>query len=192
METFGRLTIIEIIGKSKHGDHICKCKCICGTEKNILLSNLKKGATRSCGCLFREKNISSGLRLARQRHSNRVWELNGTRFKSSYEYVYARHLIRKNIDWFYEWKTFNLSDCTYTPDFYLPVKKEYIEVKGYFYPNSKNKILKLENELGIKVKIILRDDILKLEPNLKELIDSNPIKADEKNKWINIKLIQKK
>ncbi len=38
-----------------------------------------------------------------------------------------------SISWIYEPETFVVSeDLTYTPDFYLPEYRFYIEVKGYF------------------------------------------------------------
>lgn len=36
------------------------CKCDCGTETPVLAESLKKGATRSCGCLQRENGVLTG------------------------------------------------------------------------------------------------------------------------------------
>jgi hypothetical protein len=80
---------------------------------------------------------------------------NSINFRSNWEVIYAKELDSKNIEWLYEFKTFDLGDTTYTPDFYLPKTGEYIEVKGYKsdvflkkfdlfkqkYPNIKIKIL---------------------------------------------------
>jgi len=52
-------------------------------------------------------------------------------FRSNWEVIYAKELDSKSIKWLYEFKTFDLDDTTYTPDFYLPKTDEYIEVKGY-------------------------------------------------------------
>ena len=38
------------------GNYRWLCECNCGTEKIILGSNLKRGHTKSCGCLLREGN----------------------------------------------------------------------------------------------------------------------------------------
>jgi hypothetical protein len=48
---FGRLVTLE---ESPKGDGKVRCRCECGTECLILVSNLKSGLTRSCGCLRRE------------------------------------------------------------------------------------------------------------------------------------------
>ena len=50
---FGRLVAIELddqaIGRSRW-----VCQCDCGSRKSYVTSNLKRGTTRSCGCLQRE------------------------------------------------------------------------------------------------------------------------------------------
>ncbi len=53
-QRFGRLTVIELAGKNKHGQRMWLCKCDCGTEKVVAEKHLKSGGTNSCGCLQRE------------------------------------------------------------------------------------------------------------------------------------------
>jgi hypothetical protein len=50
---FGRLTILE-----RAGTRPLKwlCRCDCGTEKVLPNTSIAGGSTKSCGCLFREKN----------------------------------------------------------------------------------------------------------------------------------------
>lgn len=48
-ERFGRLTPIKYIGKSKW-----TCKCDCGNTIDVFTQNLKRGNTRSCGCLNKQ------------------------------------------------------------------------------------------------------------------------------------------
>ena len=50
---FGRLTIVSDFGTSASG-RIVLCKCECGKEKRVRVSLLKKGSTKSCGCLAKE------------------------------------------------------------------------------------------------------------------------------------------
>lgn len=47
---FGKLNVIEYIGKSASRHSIWKCRCECGIEKNILGIHLKSGKIISCGC----------------------------------------------------------------------------------------------------------------------------------------------
>jgi hypothetical protein len=49
-QVFSRLTILEKLKDSKY-----LCQCSCGNTKEVSLSNLKKGNTKSCGCLKKEE-----------------------------------------------------------------------------------------------------------------------------------------
>ena len=61
-KTFGRLTVMYQTEDyiESNGDHRAKyhCKCSCGNEYDVLAKNLKRGVTKSCGCLHRELGIS--------------------------------------------------------------------------------------------------------------------------------------
>jgi Recombination endonuclease VII len=50
-QIFGRLTVLEYAGSNRQQDAMWKCVCFCGKQKIVRASNLRKGATRSCGCL---------------------------------------------------------------------------------------------------------------------------------------------
>lgn len=65
---------------------------------------------------------------------------NGIKMRSNWEILYAKYLDSKRIEYQYEPKTFDLGNITYTPDFYLPKTKQYIEIKGYFPDKIKRKI----------------------------------------------------
>jgi hypothetical protein len=58
MERYGRLTIIKviepIIEPSGNKRKMVLCECECGNFKNIRLSDLRSGKTKSCGCLQKE------------------------------------------------------------------------------------------------------------------------------------------
>jgi hypothetical protein len=72
-QRFGRLTIVEEIrvpaSGSLAGVRAAKCRCDCGSETVVLLANLFKRrpghATRSCGCLHRERMAESAVELGR-------------------------------------------------------------------------------------------------------------------------------
>jgi hypothetical protein len=53
-QTFSRLTVLAMSGRDRRGNALYRVLCTCGTEKVVLSSNLKSGASRSCGCLRRE------------------------------------------------------------------------------------------------------------------------------------------
>jgi len=48
---YNLLTIIEDAGSTDYGRTLCKCRCSCGVEKVLVLSDVKTGFVKSCGCL---------------------------------------------------------------------------------------------------------------------------------------------
>lgn len=53
-QRFGRLTVIKRAENSSSGHPKWECQCECGNIVVALGSNLKKGVTKSCGCLHKE------------------------------------------------------------------------------------------------------------------------------------------
>ncbi len=51
---FGLLTAIRPTGAKKNGRAVWLCDCKCGAQAEVTISALRKGFTRSCGCLRRE------------------------------------------------------------------------------------------------------------------------------------------
>lgn len=51
---FERLKVVEYAGNTKHGEAQWVCECKCGTKKIIGGGKLRKGITKSCGCLAAE------------------------------------------------------------------------------------------------------------------------------------------
>jgi hypothetical protein len=50
-QTFGELSPIKAVGKTKHGSIIWKCKCnACGKFARVSAGDLRSGHTTSCGC----------------------------------------------------------------------------------------------------------------------------------------------
>lgn len=54
-QRFGRLVAVEPTERRSGSSVVWKCVCDCGNETFASVANLKKGATRSCGCLSYEK-----------------------------------------------------------------------------------------------------------------------------------------
>jgi hypothetical protein len=52
-QRFGRYTVIGKID-NRNNDTIWLCKCDCGSERNVYGSALRRGASKSCGCLKKE------------------------------------------------------------------------------------------------------------------------------------------
>lgn len=53
-QVFGDLTVISRAENDKHGHTRWLCRCSCGNEKVIDGGSLKKGLTKSCGCLAKK------------------------------------------------------------------------------------------------------------------------------------------
>jgi hypothetical protein len=85
----------------------------------------------------------------------------GIYMRSSWEVAYAKFLDINNIKWLYESDTFNLGDCTYTPDFYLPETNEFIEIKGYWHDDAKYRynLFKIIYP-KIKIKVLMQQDLI--------------------------------
>lgn len=52
-KTFGRWNVLEL-SHNTNSVLYWKCRCICGTEKVVFGGDLKRGVSKSCGCLARE------------------------------------------------------------------------------------------------------------------------------------------
>ena len=63
-QTFGRLAVLECVGKNKHGKYLWRCLCSCGNEIIAVGNNLTSGNTGSCGCLRKEfpNNTTHGMK----------------------------------------------------------------------------------------------------------------------------------
>lgn len=109
------------------------------------------------------KNMGRGKRIYYES------KLNGKLcFRSGYELAYAKYLDDNNISWCYEAKQFDLGDTTYTPDFYLLDRDEYIEIKGYMYEYAAKKIkLFRETFPKITLKLLYKNDLKKLGCEIK-------------------------
>ena len=49
-QSFGELTVLEMLYGYKNGKTYCRCLCSCGQEYIVSMSNLVSGHTKSCGC----------------------------------------------------------------------------------------------------------------------------------------------
>jgi hypothetical protein len=71
--TFGRWTVVG--PAPRHGSkRRLRCRCVCGTERDVQLSNLRRGLTVSCGCYLLEVITSVGGEARQQTAEYRAWE----------------------------------------------------------------------------------------------------------------------
>lgn len=76
-ERFGRLVAIERLG-TKSKSVIWRCRCDCGNETSVSLSNLRSGHTTSCGCAKREAQQDVSARVSGIRRSEKQESLRAT------------------------------------------------------------------------------------------------------------------
>lgn len=60
---FGRLTVISDVGLDKSGFRYWKCDCSCGGKVVVRSHELKRGHTKSCGCLQAETRAKGGMNI---------------------------------------------------------------------------------------------------------------------------------
>ena len=101
---FGRLEVIEEVGRDNFRHVMWLCKCDCGNEVKVRGKDLRSGKQISCGCYKRENisNITHGMSYTRV---FRIWADIQQRCDNSnnkaYKYYGARGIVVCD-----EWKTF--------------------------------------------------------------------------------------
>lgn len=82
-QRFGKLTVIEFVELSKHGNAVWKCQCICGNTTIVSSNSLLTGHTKSCDCTRKEiRNDLTGQKFGRltvtkligSENSQTMWE----------------------------------------------------------------------------------------------------------------------
>jgi hypothetical protein len=60
---FGRWKVVKFVGRDKSGKHsLWECKCKCGNFKTVYGGDLKRGDSKSCGCLRKEVTAKRSLK----------------------------------------------------------------------------------------------------------------------------------
>ncbi len=87
----------------------------------------------------------------------------GILMRSTWETLFAQFLELSGIVWLYESKRFDLGDCTYCPDFYLPEFDCYIEIKGWWRDNTRKRFKLFKQEYPDKnIKLLMQKDLQEL------------------------------
>lgn len=66
---YGRLTVVGWGGRADGGHRMWRCRCDCGTEKEVRGRYLRKGIVVSCGCARREQALKMGHGTRRHGHA---------------------------------------------------------------------------------------------------------------------------
>jgi len=80
--------------------------------------------------------------------------------RSTWEIAIAKWYDKNSIEWQYEPKAFDLGHTTYTPDFYLPEFNLYVEVKGYWRNDAKDKFIEFKQRYcGERIKVLEKEEL---------------------------------
>lgn len=94
-QKFGRLTVIGMSKNKKKGVIMWDCVCDCGNLCSVKTSSLRRGETKSCGCILEEIQVKS--------NGANAWAINN---KKTFEYkcahcgrkenLHSHHILPKN------------------------------------------------------------------------------------------------
>jgi hypothetical protein len=127
------------------------------TKHNLSVSHLghkvSEKTKKKIGFAVRQGLIDGTRKISHRTGYGRKTLYSDIWFRSRMEAKFAEWLDSKNIVWFYEPKRFKISIGSYLPDFYLPDKDIYIEVKGRHIGLDKVECFRKE----YNVRVILAD-----------------------------------
>lgn len=140
-------------GKRKSPEHVAKvADAQRGAKRGPLSDETKRKLSAALTGKTRPPEVREKIRLANLGSKSVFWghtspprygprgHYNGKTFRSSYEVRFAKALDARGIKWEYEPKRFDLGECTYLPDFYLPDTEEFWEIKGWLNEASQKRI----------------------------------------------------
>lgn len=138
-ERFGRLVVIQEIRERKHGERYFVCKCDCGNITSpIVISSLREGRTKSCGCLRIENCMKNAkYNYAKHKRLYGIWHGMKTRcyykkYKQFDDYggrgITVCDEWRNNFQAFYDWAIANGYSDELTID--------RIDVNGNYEPSN--------------------------------------------------------
>jgi len=144
-QKFNRLLVLEFVEVKNHKS-IWKCKCDCGTIKNITGTDLKSGNTKSCGCYLNEvagtQTITHGQsRNNKMTGSYRSWRCMKSRCSNPKNNQYYNYGAR-GITFCDRWNKYEnfLVDMEERPDGYSLERKDpngnYVPENCCWIPNN--------------------------------------------------------
>lgn len=158
---YNNLTVIEIVGKAKNNEKLCRCKCDCGKETIVRQSKIISGKTKSYGC-YKIKKITERNKL-RTIYPNdnktrlyRIWRAmkSRTTYKSQTQYKdYGGRGIVICKEWkedFYKFKEWALDN-----GYYDELTIDRIDVNGNYEPNNCRWITKSEQNNNQRNNVII-------------------------------------
>lgn len=113
-ERFGRLVIVGVVRDEKRKRYHAVCKCDCGGGKVCQYIHLKRGKTKSCGCIERERVESARVRNEERRrkyqammdgYEERRKERKRKAEEKDRQKAEYREFVKDNIRLYYCWQS---------------------------------------------------------------------------------------
>ncbi len=177
-EAWRRNISLALIGKPNHskgGKIIPRLEKVCPTCKKIFLTERWRNH-KYCGVPCVMKDIGSrptSPRAARAKSGIRPDISPKIYFFSRWEANFARILNLLQVEWVFQPKVFDLKFQKYTPDFYLPRYKMYVEIKNFMTDYSAKRdagFRKLYPEE--KLLLISKQEYIKLQDDFSRYIEN--------------------
>lgn len=94
-QTFGYLTVVGFLFHNRFKQGMWLCRCLCGVTKRVLVTGLKRGASKSCGqCDLRKPSVRHSTTFVREQiksrsivNSNGCWIWQGWRDRAGYGFL---------------------------------------------------------------------------------------------------------
>lgn len=143
-QKFNRWTVEELVGRTTSGGGLWKCRCECGTVRNVDGRSLRDGTSKSCGCL-RNDNAKAGkynsARAVTHERLYGVWSGIRSRCLNPHDRAYERYGGRgiticdqwKDYRTFYNWAIENGYDDS-SPKYVCTVDR--IDNNGNYTPDN--------------------------------------------------------
>lgn len=138
-QEFGRLTVIEEVGRSVDRSVEWLCRCTCGQTTLASAANLRRGSKKSCGCLKNE--LTAARNLARRKHGMhgtriyRIWAAMIKRTTSPNADNYQRYGGR-GIQVCDQWRTFENFYADMGPSYGDGLSIDRIDNDGHYEPGN--------------------------------------------------------
>ena len=139
-EKFGRLTAKTLIGRTKSGHALWLYECECGKEKAISSNSVKRGLTKSCGCLDAEKRVVHPNRKTHGEHGtrlHRIWRAMKNRCHNpnneSYQWYGAKG-VKVCLEWLADYASFR--DWALANGYEDILSIDRIDVSGNYEPSN--------------------------------------------------------
>ena len=85
------------------------------------------------------------------------------KMRSTWEAKFAEYLDKEGLHWKYEPKQFKLSDGSiYIPDFYIIEFNKWVEIKGFLWKKSKQKMDLFKKEYDVHFELLRKEDLQRL------------------------------